>query len=471
MRCFNYQFWIIRDNSAPMYNGLSFGFARRRRSHFAQQSVRSNTSVGQLRRHERARMAVSPHPLASAMQSFVFNVDKLQHHQLHQAHRHNARLRPTRSQLPRESWFTPEGKSTAVAWDASRLAAAHKLAKRKDAVEAISFVIQFGDQTDWRDAPDRTDKCGKPKPKADWPVNLTEAGEAIQRWTAQEFGQGNVVSLDLHFDESTPHFHLVVTPVHDGKLQVKHWLNGPASIAALRKRAHAEISKTVACTYQPGEVGGAAHDPRKAAGAEHARQPEVEVGFIGRLKGDDVRQENEQLWAENARLKAELKAAQQAARLADKQRLRRDEERELRKQAELVEPLRNERSKLYVEIGNLKQKLEHSQFMLDQLRPEELGEVARRANITLSTQAEVEHMEAKRGTGEISDQDVADWLVAHDVERRQKVYRQYVGCENEVLALVEGQKRAKIAPQQPGRAEPPRQRRDAPERDSGPSLG
>ncbi|MGN5281844.1 plasmid recombination protein, partial [Aeromonas dhakensis] len=100
---------------------------------------------------------------------------------------------------------------TKVEWDQGKLDAASALAKRKDAVVAIEFIIQVGNQTDWREDP--TPECpeGPPIDKA---------------WADQEFGPENVVSIQLHMDESTPHFHVIATPSKDGKLQAKAWLDG-----------------------------------------------------------------------------------------------------------------------------------------------------------------------------------------------------------------------------------------------------
>ena len=75
-----------------------------------------------------------------------------------------------------------------------------------------------------------------------------------------------MVGVDLHTDESSPHVHVVVTPVHDGKLQAKNWLDGAARCAKLRKRAHQEVLKYIECEYTPGQAGGAPHDPEQAAG-------------------------------------------------------------------------------------------------------------------------------------------------------------------------------------------------------------
>lgn len=165
-------------------------------------------------------------------------------------------------------------------WRGERLEAARGLARRKDAVVAIELVIQVGNQTEWRHAPDDQHPYGKPKR---WPVNLNELTRAAREAVEAEFGAGNIVGLDLHTDESSPHLHAVVTPIWQGKLQAKHWLDGPAKVAAIRKRLHATINRRVQCEYTPGGLGGEPHDPRKAAGQPGGPQPTP--GILRRITG------------------------------------------------------------------------------------------------------------------------------------------------------------------------------------------
>ena len=222
------------------------------------------------------------------MASFTFNVEKLKHTQIHQARHHNKREGTPASQLPKPAWITPQGIHEQLPWNAKRLETAHSLAKRKDAVEAISIVIQVGDQSLWREMPTAQNPEGKPR--STMPVDLGKLDRGIRKWAATEFGAENLVSLDLHTDESTPHFHLIVTPIRDGKLQAKVWLNGAGSLASLRKRAHAVISRYVPCEYQPGRPGGQPHDARKAAG--NGPVP----GFFGKVLGyKRLANENDQL--------------------------------------------------------------------------------------------------------------------------------------------------------------------------------
>ena len=228
------------------------------------------------------------------MHTFVFNVQKLQRNQIGLVRHHNRREGTPASQLPKSAWISTTGHHPTIEWNSARLDEAHKLAKRKDAVEAISMVIQIGDQTVWREMP--TAECPEGKPRKPLPISLNKLNKGIWEWAEQEFGAGNVVSLDLHTDESTPHFHLVVTPIHDGKLQAKHWLDGAGSLANLRKRAHAVISRYVPCEYQPGRPGGQPHDPKKAAG----RGPVPEPGLMGKVLG------YKRLAEENARLREDV---------------------------------------------------------------------------------------------------------------------------------------------------------------------
>jgi hypothetical protein len=242
------------------------------------------------------------------MLKFVFNVEKLKSHQIHLVKGHNRREgHNCASQLENKAaWFTKEGLHTFTPWNSERLAEAHKLAKRKDAVEAISIVIQVGNQADWREAANKA--CPEGKPKASRPVDLNALAKSSRDWAEAEFGKENVVSIEVHTDESTPHLHIIVTPIQNGKLQAKHWLDGPAALAALRSRAHAAISLAVPCEYEKGREGGAPHDPGKAAGKARSPNPQAKsgktTGLIARLSGA-AESENERLTKENERLQAE----------------------------------------------------------------------------------------------------------------------------------------------------------------------
>jgi hypothetical protein len=200
---------------------------------------------------------------------FSLAIDKMKATDVGRAAGHNCRLHPTASQLPQGSWFTDKGRHEIVAWRPDVIAKARGLSKRKDAVVAISIVLQVGNQLDWREK--ETVECpdGRPRGGQNNKKNIETMAllaKSAREWAVQEFGAENVVGVDLHTDESSPHVHVVVTPVCDGKLQAKAWLDGAARCAKLRKRAFETVSRYIECEYTPGQAGGAKHDPEQAAG-------------------------------------------------------------------------------------------------------------------------------------------------------------------------------------------------------------
>lgn len=222
---------------------------------------------------------------------------------------HNARLHATKSQLPKAAWFDPKGRHAIAPWRGEIIGMAKKLAKRKDAVLAIELIIQIGNQSDWRELPTETHPYGKPKAGAQ--CSIRELPGAVKRAAIEIFGENNIIGIDLHLDESSPHCHVAVAPIHACKLQAKHWLNGPAMVAQLRERIHRIVNDAIPCTYEKGGNGGVPHDPGKAAGAA----PVPTSGLIGRLKGavsnvvelEAAKARIKELEAENAALFSKLK--------------------------------------------------------------------------------------------------------------------------------------------------------------------
>jgi hypothetical protein len=232
---------------------------------------------------------------------------------------HNARQHPTASQLPKAAWITKDGRHTITPWRADVLDGAKALAKRKDAVVAIEIVIQVGNQTDWRHPPTEADPEGKPKAGAGARLKALHraALEAIER----DFGKGNVVSIELHTDESTPHVHAIVVPIKDGKLQAKSWLDGAARCAQLRERIHATVSKHIECEYTKGAPGGEPHDPGKAAGQPGGQPPDagllewVKEAMASRAEVKALRESFAALEAQVQTLYSQLKASIKTADL------------------------------------------------------------------------------------------------------------------------------------------------------------
>lgn len=57
---------------------------------------------------------------------------------------------------------------------------------------------------------------------------------AATKWAAKEFGKANIISADLHMDETTPHVHLLVFPEVEGKLSAKQMLGNRERLSALQ---------------------------------------------------------------------------------------------------------------------------------------------------------------------------------------------------------------------------------------------
>lgn len=226
-------------------------------------------------------------------------------------------------------WFSPDGHVEVMPWRQDRLAKAKSLAKRKDAVLAIALWVQIGDQLNWRDSDN--------KPK-DHPVNLTNFAENIKIWAKNEFGEDNIVSIELHLDESSPHFHILATPINDGKLNAQHWVKGIGSLQKMRASAHSFISKNVINLAAPKRgTGGEEHDPTKGTGQRNSPiQPQKTSlwGKLGIKTDDDLIEENTSLRNENENLKIDLRKEQNKTRNNEKLELSRKEQEYLIKNNE-----------------------------------------------------------------------------------------------------------------------------------------
>lgn len=242
----------------------------------------------------------------------VWPVTKFNAGSLGRARGHNCRTHPTASQLAdRSAWFSKNSHVTVVPWNEDRAALARSLSKRKDAVLAVAFTLQLGNQLDWREEP--TPECPEGKPRKPAPANLNKLCKAAKLWAEKEFGEENIVSIELHLDESTPHVHVLATPIHQGKLQAKHWLNGPSMVGAMRRRVHAVLNKLIPCEYgdPANDNAGNPYDPGKRAGAAPVPEPQ---GLLDKLTNAPDRRRLAQLEAENVELRARAERAEQMAR-------------------------------------------------------------------------------------------------------------------------------------------------------------
>jgi hypothetical protein len=206
------------------------------------------------------------------MLSFGLSFEKKNRNNLGQCEAHNCRLHPTKSQLPKEAWFDPKGFYIISKWDHEKTDRAKGLSHRKDAVLAIEFVFQLGNQSDWRHPSSEDYPYGRPKEGMRSIVKALAKG--AKEAAILEFGAENVVSVALHLDESSPHVQILVVPVSNGKLQAKKWTGGHKACEQLRERLWASVNKHTPCDYIRGNEGsGKPHDASRAAGAPNAPRP------------------------------------------------------------------------------------------------------------------------------------------------------------------------------------------------------
>ena len=84
---------------------------------------------------------------------------------------------------------------------------------RPDAVKAIEIVATFSNTAK---------NCLTPDQQKDY---FQDALTALD----DKFGADNRMGFWIHYDEATPHLHAFYIPVHDGKLNCKHYLGGDIS--------------------------------------------------------------------------------------------------------------------------------------------------------------------------------------------------------------------------------------------------
>lgn len=207
---------------------------------------------------------------------FSMPIEKKNRNTIGQVEGHNCRLHSTKSQLPSEAWFTKEGKLELLPWRADLLAEAKSLSVRKDSVLAIQLVLQVGNQDEWRDEPTVEHPYGRPI--ADSSGLIDRLCDGALAAAIKEFGAERLISVVLHTDETSPHVHVLVAPIVDGKLNAKKWLNGSSACGALRERLHSSVNRHLACEYEKGAPGGLPHDPSLA------RSGVVSSGLFSKIK-------------------------------------------------------------------------------------------------------------------------------------------------------------------------------------------
>lgn len=71
--------------------------------------------------------------------------------------------------------------------------------------------------------------------------NCAEFEKIAYKWAKIKFGKENIVQCVVHYDERSPHFQILFTPIHEGKLTSAHWFDGPAKL----NRLHDSFAKVL----------------------------------------------------------------------------------------------------------------------------------------------------------------------------------------------------------------------------------
>jgi hypothetical protein len=112
---------------------------------------------------------------------------------------------------------------------------------RKDAVRYIPYVFS-GDRTDFKNKSD--DEIRQ------WAMDSYQ-------WLQKIHSEENIISFNVHLDETTPHIHAAVVPLtFDGRLCAKEWLDdgGNIGVTRLREMYHKDVANKYQIAY--GRKGG-----------------------------------------------------------------------------------------------------------------------------------------------------------------------------------------------------------------------
>jgi len=118
------------------------------------------------------------------------------------------------------------------------------------------FFIGSADMDFQKELDDKLATCGKFRKDAVKIVNLVfsaspdffkngvkakEWETITQKFAEETFGKENILYSVVHYDEKTPHFHISVIPIKDGKLNASHWFDGRAKLKAFHDNYHKAV--------------------------------------------------------------------------------------------------------------------------------------------------------------------------------------------------------------------------------------
>ena len=97
---------------------------------------------------------------------------------------------------------------------------------RKNAVLAVEHLMtaspEFFNEFD-RETEDRL-----------WQQHIWDWAYKSIKWAEEQYGKENILTAQVHLDESTPHIHLVTIPLVEGKLNARKIYNGRAKLVQLQ---------------------------------------------------------------------------------------------------------------------------------------------------------------------------------------------------------------------------------------------
>lgn len=92
--------------------------------------------------------------------------------------------------------------------------------RRKNAVLAIEYMVTASPEW-WQSATQ---------------IQKIEFEQKAKQFLTEFYGDKNIIQFSVHRDEKTPHVSAIVTPMHEGKLNARHYCGGRAKLAEQQDR-------------------------------------------------------------------------------------------------------------------------------------------------------------------------------------------------------------------------------------------
>lgn len=161
---------------------------------------------------------------------------------------------------------------------------------RKDSVKCVELVMaappglfaQEGTPTEKNSFEDGGPLHTQPKPDSLFAQWLQANYRFAKNYFATESDYTNVVSMQVHLDETNPHLHIHVMPIHKGRYNCKHYLGGSLKMQALQDAYYATMKNYVPqIEWERGEkkaITGKDHQTVKAWYQKLARIEQLGLG-------------------------------------------------------------------------------------------------------------------------------------------------------------------------------------------------